>query len=250
MSLAASPFIAELVGTMILLLLGDGVVANVVLNKTKGNSAGWIVITTGWGLAVFTGVYVVGFASGAHINPAVTLGLAIAGLFSWGQVVPYIIAQLIGAFLGAVLVWLAYLPHWAETDDPGLKLAVFSTGPAIRNLPLNVVTEAIGTFMLMFGVFGIKGVTGDMSGAAFNMDMGALGAIPVAFLVWGIGLSLGGPTGYAINPARDLGPRIAHQILPIPGKGDSDWGYSWVPIVGPFIGAAVAAVLYLLLGSF
>lgn len=250
MSLAASPFIAELVGTMILLLLGDGVVANVVLNKTKGNSSGWIVITTGWGLAVFTAVYVVGFASGAHINPAVTLGLAIAGLFSWGQVVPYIIAQLIGAFLGAVLVWLAYMPHWPETDDPGLKLAVFSTGPAIRNIPLNVVTEAIGTFMLMFGVFGIKGVTGDMSGAAFNMDMGALGAIPVAFLVWGIGLSLGGPTGYAINPARDLGPRIAHQILPIPGKGDSDWGYSWVPIVGPFIGAAVAAVLYLMLGSF
>jgi len=245
-----SPFVAEIVGTMILILLGDGVVANVVLGKTKGNNSGWIVITTGWGLAVFTAVYIVGFISGAHINPAVTIGLAVAGLFPWAQVLPYIVAQMIGAFIGAILVWLAYFPHWAETDDPGLKLAVFSTGPAIRNLGWNTVTEAIGTFMLVFGVFGIKGVTGDPTGAAFNIDMGALGALPVGFLVWVIGLTLGGPTGYAINPARDLGPRIAHAILPIPGKGDSDWGYSWVPVVGPIIGAVLAALLYMALGSF
>ncbi len=243
-------FVAEVIGTMILIILGDGVVANVVLGKTKGNSSGWIVITAGWGMAVFTAVYVVGFASGAHINPAVTVGLAVAGLFPWAQVGPYIIAQVIGAFIGAVIVWLAYMQHFAATDDAGLKLAVFSTGPAIRSVPWNLVTEIVGTFMLMFGVFGIKGVTGDPSGAAFNIDMGALGAIPVALLVFSIGMSLGGPTGYAINPARDLGPRIAHQLLPIPGKGDSDWGYSWIPIVGPIIGAIIAAVLYMALGSF
>lgn len=243
-------FIGEVIGTMILIILGDGVVANVVLAKTKGNSSGWIVITAGWGFAVFTAVYIVGAASGAHINPAVTIGLAVAGVFPWAQVGPYIVAQMIGAFIGAVIVWLAYFQHFGETSDKGLKLAVFSTGPAIRNSGWNLVTEIIGTFMLMFGVFGIKGVTGDMSGAAFSMNMGALGAIPVALLVFSIGMSLGGPTGYAINPARDLGPRIAHFLLPIPGKGDSDWGYSWIPVVGPIIGAIIAAVLYMGLGSF
>ncbi|HMR66969.1 MAG TPA: MIP/aquaporin family protein [Anaerolineae bacterium] len=243
-------FMAELVGTMVLILLGDSVVANVVLAKTKGNNSGWIVITAGWAFAVFTAVYIVGFISGAHINPAVTVGLAVAGLFPWANVGPYIIAQVIGAFIGAVLVWIAYYDHFRVTEDAGGKLAVFSTGPAIRNLPMNVVTEIIGTFMLMFGVLGIKGATGDPSGAAFPIDLGALGAIPVALLVFVIGLCLGGPTGYAINPARDLGPRIAHAVLPIPNKGDSDWGYSWVPIVGPIIGAVIAAVVWIALGRF
>jgi glycerol uptake facilitator protein len=238
------PYIAELIGTMLLIILGDGVVANVVLGKTKGNSSGWIVITTGWALAVFVAVMVVGFISGAHINPAVTIGLAVAGNFSWSQVPGYIVAQMIGAFLGAVIVWLTYFQHWAATPDPGAKLAVFSTGPAIRNTVWNLITEIVGTFMLMFGVFGIRGAI--MGTDA--IDLGALGAIPVAFLVWGIGLSLGGPTGYAINPARDLGPRIAHAILPIPGKGSSDWGYSWIPVVGPIIGAIIAALLWGVLG--
>ena len=231
--------LGEVIGTMILILLGDGVVANVVLNKTKGNNSGWIVITTGWGLAVFVAVFVTGQISGAHINPAVTFGLAIADKFDWVDVVPYWIAQVIGAFIGAILVWLAYYKHW-EGTDPGGQLAVFSTGPAIRSYGWNVVTEVIGTWMLVFGVFAI-------SGGDYGM-IGSLGALTVGFLVWSIGLSLGGPTGYAINPARDLGPRIAHQILPIPGKGGSDWAYSWVPIVGPLIGAALAAGLWLALG--
>ncbi len=243
-------FLGEVIGTMILILLGDGVVANVVLARTKGNSSGWIVITAGWGMAVFVGAYSVAAVSGAHLNPAVSIGLAVAGLFSWGSVVPYIIAQMIGAFLGAVLVWLAYMPHWSVTDDPGLKLAVFSTGPAIRNTGMNLVTEIIGTFMLLFGIFTIKGIVQDPSGAAVPINAGALGIIPVALLVFSIGMSLGGPTGYAINPARDLGPRIAHFILPIPGKGDSDWGYSWIPVVGPIIGAIIAALLYVGLGAF
>jgi glycerol uptake facilitator protein len=234
------PFVGEIVGTMLLILLGDGVVANVLLAKTKGNNSGWIVITTAWAMAVFVGVFAVAAYSGAHINPAVTIGLAIAGKFDWGQVPIYIIGQFIGAFLGATLVWLAYYPHWAETESKPLKLAVFCTAPAIRNPVWNTVTEIIGTFALMFGVFLIRGAAAG--------DMGALGAIPVAFLVWVIGLSLGGPTGYAINPARDLGPRIAHFILPIAGKGDSDWGYSWIPVVGPIIGAAIAAGVYMLLG--
>jgi glycerol uptake facilitator protein len=232
-------YIGELIGTMILILLGDGVVANVVLNKTKGNNSGWIVITTGWGLAVFVAVFITGPISGAHINPAVTFGLAIEGTFPWADVPGYWIAQVIGAFLGAVLVWLAYFKHWEGTDPDG-QLAVFSTGPAIRNYAWNLITEIIGTFMLMFGVFGIAG--GD-----YGM-VGSLGSITVGFLVWSIGLSLGGPTGYAINPARDLGPRIAHQLLPLPGKGPSDWAYSWVPIVGPLIGAAIGALLWMVLG--
>lgn len=241
-------FLGEVIGTMILIILGDGVVANVVLNKTKGNNSGWIVITTGWGLAVFVAVYIVGSISGAHINPAVTLGLAIAGKFPWAQVPVYWAAQLIGAFIGAVIVWLAYFQHW-EGTDPGGQLAVFSTGPAIRNSVWNLVTEIIGTFMLMFGVFGLTGAfMGSASTEETVLNLGALGAIGVAFLVWGIGLSLGGPTGYAINPARDLGPRIAHAVLPIPGKGGSDWGYAWVPVVGPLIGAAIAAILWGVLG--
>jgi len=232
-------YIGEVIGTMILILLGDGVVANVLLGKTKGNNSGWIVITTAWALAVFVGAFATAAVSGAHLNPAVTVGLAVAGSFDWGLVPGYIIAQMIGAFLGAILVWLAYFQHWGATSDPGLKLAVFSTGPAIRNTVWNLVTEIIGTFMLVFGILAIRGP---------EVDMGALGIIPVAFLVWAIGLSLGGPTGYAINPARDLGPRIAHAVLPIPGKGSSDWGYSWVPVVGPIVGAIIAALLWGALG--
>ena len=232
-------YIGEVIGTMILILLGDGVVANVLLGKTKGNNSGWIVITTAWALAVFVGAFATAAVSGAHLNPAVTVGLAVAGSFDWGLVPGYIIAQMIGAFLGAILVWLAYFQHWGATSDPGLKLAVFSTGPAIRNTVWNLVTEIIGTFMLVFGILAIRGP---------EVDMGALGIIPVAFLVWAIGLSLGGPTGYAINPARDLGPRIAHFLLPIPGKGSSDWGYSWIPVVGPIVGAVIGALLWGALG--
>lgn len=240
-----SPFVGEIIGTMLLILLGDGVVANVVLNKTKGNSGGWIVITTGWALAVFVGAYSVASVSGAHLNPAVTVGLAVAGSFDWADVPLYIVAQMLGAFIGAVLVWLHHFPHWSETKDANLKLAVFSTAPAIYSTVWNLVSEIIGTFVLVFGILAIKGVTmtsGD--GAAVPLDMGALGILPVAFLVWVIGLSLGGTTGYAINPARDLGPRIAHFLLPIPGKRDSDWGYSWIPVVGPIVGAIIAALLY------
>ncbi len=234
-----SPFVGEIIGTMLLILLGDGVVANVVLGKTKGNSGGWIVITTAWALAVFVGAYSSAVVSGAHLNPAVSIGLAVAGNFGWGDVPLYIVAQMIGAFIGAVLVWLAYYMHWGATPDPGAKLAVFSTGPAIRSTVWNLITEIIGTFVLVFGILAIRGAEG---------DMGSLAIIPVAFLVWAIGLSLGGPTGYAINPARDLGPRIAHAVLPIPGKGSSDWGYSWIPVVGPIVGAIIAALLWNVLG--
>ena len=235
-----SPFLGEVIGTMLLVLLGDGVVANVLLTRTKGNNGGWIVITTAWALAVFVGAYSVASISGAHLNPAVTLGVAInTGDFS--QLPSYWIAQFIGAFIGATLVWLAYLPHWALTEDKGLKLGVFCTAPAVRNTVSNLMTEIIGTFVLMFGIFAIKGA---------KTDMGSLQIIVVAFLVWAIGLSLGGPTGYAINPARDLGPRIMHAILPIAGKGGSDWGYSWIPVVGPLVGAAIAALLYGALGKF
>lgn len=232
-----SPFMGELLGTMMLIILGDGVVANVLLNKSKGQNAGWIVITTGWAFAVMAGVFTAqAFGSpGAHINPAVTIGFAIAGN-DFSNVALFIPAQIIGAFLGAVIVWLAYLPHWAETKDPGLKLAVFSTGPAIRNTGMNIVTEIIGTFVLLLGVHAIfAGTISD-----------GLGPLLVGALVWGIGLSLGGPTGYAINPARDLGPRLAHQLLPIAGKGDSDWGYGWIPVVAPIIGGIIAGVFLLL----
>lgn len=229
-------FVAELIGTMLLILLGDGVVAGVVLKKSKAENSGWIVITTGWALGVAMAVYAVGRISGAHINPAVTLSLAATGKLPWGEVPQYIGGQIIGAFLGAVLVWLAYLPHWSATPEQDLKLVVFSTAPAIRNLPLNLLTELIGTFVLVFGVLAL--------GANKPPNDSGLTPLLVGFLVWAIGLSLGGPTGYAINPARDLAPRIAHAILPIPGKGASDWSYAWVPIVGPLIGGVIGAVAY------
>lgn len=230
-----SPFHGEIVGTALLIILGDGVVANVVLSKTKGNNSGWIVITFGWAIAVFTGVYVSAAASGAHLNPAVTIALAYAGKFEWSNVPIYLAGQMAGAMIGAFIVWLAYKQHFDETRDSATQLAVFCTGPAIRSTPNNLITEIIGTFVLVFGVLFIT--KGDSS-------LGSLDALPVALLVLGIGLGLGGPTGYAINPARDLGPRIMHAILPIPGKGSSDWGYSWIPIVGPVIGALLAAVVY------
>lgn len=229
-------FLSELIGTMILILLGDGVVANVLLNKSKGQNSGWIVITAGWGFAVAMAVYSVGFIAGAHINPAVTLGFAVTGQISWGSVPAYLAGQFIGAFIGGTLVWLAYMPHWKETEDAGLKLAVFCTGPAIRNTSRNLLTEIIGTAMLLMGVFGIFNANNGLAGG--------VGPYAVGILVFSIGLSLGGPTGYAINPARDLGPRIAHAVLPIAGKGDSDWGYSWIPVVGPIIGGIVGALLY------
>lgn len=229
-------FMGELVGTMVLILLGDSVVANVLLEKSKGQNAGWIVITAGWGFAVAIAVYVAGWASGAHLNPAVTLGLAATGAVPAGQIPAYIAGQFVGAFIGAVLVWLMYLPHWAETKDAGLKLACFSTGPAIRNTGTNLISEIIGTAMLLIGVLGITNA---------NNGLGSgIGPFLVGILVFSIGLSLGGPTGYAINPARDLGPRIAHAVLPIAGKGDSDWGYSWIPVVGPIIGGILGAILY------
>jgi glycerol uptake facilitator protein len=241
-----SVFVAEIIGTGILTLLGCGCVAQVLLSQSKGSmtglssGAGWVVICLGWGFAVAFGVYASAWVSGGHINPAVTIALAVAGWTPWSQVPVYIAGQMIGAFLGGVLAWLAYLPHWEATEDPGLKLAVFSTGPAIRKYGANVVTEAIGTFMLVLGVFFLFDPT-----ASKANPLGALGPLVVGFLVAGIGLSLGGPTGFAINPARDLGPRIAHAILPIPGKGGSDWGYFWVPVVGPIIGGIVAAVVYM-----
>jgi glycerol uptake facilitator protein len=246
-----SPFVGEIIGTMLLVLLGDGVVANAVLNKTKGHQAGWIVITAGWGFAVFVGAFAVARVSGAHLNPAVTIGLAAAGAFKVELVGGYIAAQMIGGFLGAVLVWLAYLPHWRETPDPDLKRAVFCTAPAIRQAASNLLCEIIGTFVLLFGILTAKGAFEEpLSAAAIPINLGALGVWPIAILVWGIGLSLGGPTGYAINPARDLAPRLAHALLPIPGKGHSDWGYAWIPVVGPMLGALAAAGLYQALGKF
>ena len=224
--------IAETLGTMLLILLGDGVVANVLLGKTKGNNSGWIVITTAWAFAVFVGAYsAVAMGSGAHLNPAVTIGLLVAGKTPLAEVPYYLVGEFVGAFLGAVLVWLHYQPHWSATSDPGLKLAVFATGPAIRNTVMNLISEIIGTFVLMFAILAIPAV------------WALPGPYTVALAVLVIGLALGGTTGYAINPARDLSPRIAHAILPIPGKGSSDWGYSWIPVVGPIIGAVIAALL-------
>lgn len=236
-----SPPLAELVGTLILILLGDGVVANVVLNKTKGHNSGWIVITAGWAFAVAIAVYCTVAISGAHLNPAVTLGLAVIGKFDWALVPAYLASQVAGAFLGAVLVWLSYLPHWGETKDAGAKLAVFATGPAIRHTLGNLITEIIGTALLVLGVLAILSPKNLVPGSGFDTGFGpAL----VGLLVWAIGLSLGGPTGYAINPARDLGPRLAHMILPIAGKGSSDWGYAWIPIVGPLVGGVIGALAY------
>jgi len=234
-----NPFLGEVIGTALLILLGNGVVANVVLTGTKGNGSGWIVITWGWGMAVFVGVFTVGAFSGAHLNPAVSIGLAIAGKFDWGLLPMYVLAQFLGAFVGASLVWLVYRPHYAVTEDKDLKLATFCTGPGIRNVPENLISEVVGTFVLVFTVLFL---------AVSVFGLGALDALPVGLLVLAIGLSLGGTTGYAINPARDLGPRLMHALLPIPGgKRDSDWSYAWIPVLGPVIGAVLAGLLYLAL---
>ncbi len=231
-----SIFGAEVIGTGLLILLGDGVVAAVLLNHSKAQNGGWIVITWGWGMAVMVAVFAVGQFSGAHLNPAVTLGFAVEGRTEWGDVPEYLAGEFVGAFIGATLVWLSYLDHWRETEDPGLKLAVFCTAPAIRNAVANIITEVVGTFVLVFGVmafFADKATSGT-----------GLGGLLVGLLVLAIGLSLGGPTGYAINPARDLGPRIMHAVLPIPGKGTSDWEYAWIPVLGPIVGGIVAAQVF------
>lgn len=238
-----SPFIAEVLGTMFLILLGNSVVANVVLTGTKGNNSGWMVITTAWGLAVFVGVVVAGPYSGAHLNPAVTIGLAIAGKFSWANVPTYIAAQFIGAMIGSTLVWLLFKDFYKGTEDKGLKHATFCTAPAIPNTISNLISEIIGTFVLIFVIFHFTDAS--LGSDKSPIGLGSLGALPVAFLVWVIGLSLGGTTGYAINPARDLGPRIMHAILPVAGKGGNNWGYAWIPVVGPIIGSTLAALLYL-----
>jgi glycerol uptake facilitator protein len=239
-----TPFIAEILGTMVMILLGNGVVANVNLKGTIGNNSGWIVVTTAWAFAVFVGVTIAGPVSGAHLNPVVTLGLALIGKFSWDLVPTYILGEMIGAMLGAFLVWLSHKDHFAATEDEGAKLACFSTGPAIKNNLSNLISEAIATFVLIFSIFYIAGPSLQIAADAnATIGLGTIGALPVAIVVWAIGLSLGGTTGYAINPARDLGPRIMHAILPI--KGSSNWGYAWIPIVGPIIGASLAAALYL-----
>ena len=231
-------FLYEMIGTAFLILLGNGVVANVVLNRTKGNNSGWIVITFGWGIAVFVGVYISASHSGAHLNPAVTIAMAVADKFEWAKVPLFIGGQFAGAMIGASLVWISYKKHFDETNDGEAKLAVFCNSPAIPNTFFNLATEIIGTFALVFGIFFITGA---------DMKLGSLDALPVALLVLGIGLSLGGPTGYAINPARDLGPRIMHALLPIKNKRDSNWRYSWIPVVGPIIGGIIAALLFRIL---
>lgn len=241
-----SPFVAEVVGTAVLILLGDGVVANVVLKDTKGHNSGWMVITTAWALAVYVGVVISGPVSGAHLNPAVTLGLALAGKFAWALVPSYIAAQLLGAALGALLVWLLYKDHFDRTPEPGLKLAVFCTGPAIRNHTNNFISEVIGTLVLMLTILYISGAEITSTHAAIGL--GSVGALPVALLVWVVGLGLGGPTGYAINPARDLAPRLVHALLPLRDKGPSEWSYAWIPVLGPLLGAALAAGLFGWLG--
>ncbi|HHH49730.1 MAG TPA: aquaporin family protein [Saprospiraceae bacterium] len=242
-----TPFIAEIIGTAILLLLGNGIVANEVLAHTKGNSTGWILITFGWGMAVFVAVLITADYSGAHLNPAVTIGLATAGKFAWAKVPMYILAQMIGAAIGTTLVWLVYLPHYQLTENPAAKLATFCTGTDVRHTFSNVLSEALGTFILVFAVLYIvppNFVTKDPNTLP---GLGALGALPVGFVVLVIGMALGGTTGYAINPARDLAPRIMYSILPISNKGGSDWGYAWIPIVSPILGALLAAALYLIL---
>ncbi|MBC7874922.1 MAG: aquaporin family protein [Ferruginibacter sp.] len=233
-----SPFLGEFIGTTLLIIIGDGVVANVVLNKTKGQNSGLIVITLGWAMAVFVGVFVSAPSSGAHLNPAVTLALAVLEKFQWADVPVYIGAQMLGAITGAIIVWVGYRQHFSATTDADAKLAVFCTSPAIRSGYDNLITEIIGTFILVFGILFMTKPAG---------SLGSLDALPVALLVLGIGLAWGGPTGYAINPARDLGPRIAHFILPMKGKRDSDWGYSWIPVAGPIIGGLVAAFLFKLI---
>lgn len=238
-------FSAEFIGTMLLVLLGDGVVANVVLSRTKGNNSGWIVITAGWAFAVTVGVYASKAVSGAHLNPAVTIASVVAGNFSAAKAPAYIIAQMLGAIVGATIVWLAYRPHFEATSDQAAKLAVFSTGPAIRKTADNFISEVIGTFVLMLGL--LLMLSQDNFKAGTDVEIG-FSPVLVGILVWAIGVSLGGSTGYAINPARDLGPRIAHAILPIAGKGSSDWGYAWIPVVGPIVGAVLAVFVHQFLG--
>jgi glycerol uptake facilitator protein len=231
------PYLAEFIGTALLILLGNGVVAGVLLKDSKAQNAGWLVIAIAWGLAVTFAIYAVGKFSGAHLNPAVSVGLAVAGSFSWTEVPMYILSQVAGAMFGSFLVYLHFLPHWAKTDDQALKLAVFCTAPAIRNSVSNLISEIIATAVLIMGLLFI--------GA--NQFAAGLNPLVVGALIVSIGLSLGGPTGFAINPARDFGPRLAHALLPIPGKGNSDWGYSWIPVVGPIVGGAIGAMIYTLI---
>ena len=240
-----SPFTAEFIGTFLLILLGNGVVANVVLDQTKGSQSGWIVITFGWAMAVFVAVFVAKDFSGAHINPAVTIGLAVAGKFSWDAAGTYILAQLLGGALGAATVWLAYIQHYRETKDQALKLATFCTIPQIRDNASNLFSEVLGTFVLLFAVLFLSGPNFAIGDPSQPVGLGSLGALPVALLVLSIGLSLGGTTGYAINPARDLAPRAMHALLPVQDKGSSHWDYAWVPVVGPVVGGMLAALLYL-----
>lgn len=244
-----TPFVAELLGTMLLILMGAGVCANVSLAQTKGNKAGWMVVTTGWALGVFIGVVVAGPYSGAHLNPAVTIGLACAGKFDWAGVPLFVLAQMLGAALGAFLVWVSYRNHFDRTEDQQAILGTFATLPQIRKPVNNLLCEIIGTFVLMFVVLYISDGKADVMGTTVPIGLGSVGAIPVAFTVWAIGLALGGTTGYAINPARDLAPRIMHAILPIKGKGNSDWGYAWIPVTGPILGACVAALLFMYVGA-
>lgn len=242
-----TPVTAEFLGTMLLILLGNGVVANTLLARTKGHASGWMVITTGWAMAVFVAVVVAGPSSGAHINPAVSVALAMVGSMPWADVPGYLLAQLAGAMAGAILVRVMYADHFAATDDNGTKLACFATGPAIRRPCSNLVSEAVGTFVLVLTVLFLSGPSMEVDGmGAATIGLGSIGALPVALLVWGIGLSLGGTTGYAINPARDLGPRLVHALLRV--GGPSDWGYAWVPVAGPLLGAAFAACLFAWLG--
>ena len=243
---------AEVLGTALLILFGDGVVANVLLTRSKGQNSGWIVITFGWAVAVMVAVYAVGRLSGAHLNPAVTLALASIGAFDWAAVPGYIAAQMAGGLLGAVLVWLMYLPHWKVTEDPDLKLAVFCTAPAIRSSASNFLTEMIGTAVFVLALLAI-GANAQMLARPGDIDLSVvfssgLQPLLVGGLVLGVGLSLGGPTGYAINPARDLGPRVAHFLLPIPGKRDSDWQYAWIPVVAPLVGGIIGAQLFRMIG--
>jgi glycerol uptake facilitator protein len=238
---AMPPYVAECLGTLLLVVLGDGVVANVLLKQTKGHSSGWIVITAGWAFAVTVGVYSVNAISGAHLNPAVTLAMAALGKFPWAGVPAYLAAQIVGGILGGIVVWLAYLPHWKLTGDPAAKLGVFCTAPAVRHPFSNLLCEIIGTAVLVLGLLTVLTPKNLLPNSGFDTGLAPL---LVGVIVWAIGLSLGGPTGYAINPARDLGPRIAHALLPIAGKGGSDWGYAWVPVAGPILGGLAGALVY------
>ena len=243
-----NPLLAEFLGTFILVLIGDGVCANVNLRNTKGSNSGWLVITTGWGLAVFVAVMCTKQYSDAHINPAVTIGLAIADKFSWDLVAGYLLCQFSGALLGAVFVYLFYVQHFKITDDTNAKLGAFCTAPAIRGTVPNVFGEIVGTFVLVLAVLLAANATVTMDGESarvLKVGLGAVGAVPIGLIVFAIGIGLGGTTGYAINPARDLGPRVAHAILPIPNKRDSDWSYAWIPVVGPVLGGVIAAAVYL-----